>query len=232
VPGRATDQLLDALRGHGSAVKEAGTDRAGRDRWMAQCPVPEHDDRTPSLSVTDTETRVIFHCFAGCGGTAVLEALDLGSRDLYHKRNTVYDYGGELKSTRKYTADGTRTFSVKGDAKDQLRPLYRVGRVKEAVAAGEPVWVVEGEEDVHTVELFGGVGTTSLGGARVGPGPTPARCTGPPSTSCPTETRPAPSTPPRSGRRWPGWAALSVCSSRWPARTSATTTAPASTWRT
>jgi hypothetical protein len=36
---------------------------------------PAHDDRTPSLSISDGEDRVLVHCFAGCPQASVIEAL-------------------------------------------------------------------------------------------------------------------------------------------------------------
>lgn len=44
--------------------------------WMARCPA--HDDRTPSLSITDAARgRVLVHCHAGCDQRAVIAALRL-----------------------------------------------------------------------------------------------------------------------------------------------------------
>lgn len=39
------------------------------------CRCPAHDDRTPSLSVRAGRTRMLLHCFAGCGARDVLRAL-------------------------------------------------------------------------------------------------------------------------------------------------------------
>lgn len=39
------------------------------------CRCPAHDDRTPSLSVRLGERAILFHCFAGCATTDVLNAL-------------------------------------------------------------------------------------------------------------------------------------------------------------
>ena len=43
-----------------------GVISTGADRWYARCPA--HDDRSPSLSVTDTGDRVLIHCFASPSG--------------------------------------------------------------------------------------------------------------------------------------------------------------------
>ena len=41
--------------------------------WMARCPA--HDDRNPSLSIRESEGRVLVHCHAGCAQSEVLGAL-------------------------------------------------------------------------------------------------------------------------------------------------------------
>ena len=58
-----------------------GVMRNGQDRWMAKCPA--HDDRGPSLSIKDTGTRTLIHCFAGCEAEDVLAAVGMAWRDLY-----------------------------------------------------------------------------------------------------------------------------------------------------
>lgn len=51
-------------------------------RWIARCPA--HDDRSPSLSVTQSDDgRVLIHCHAGCGANAILTSLQLEWADLY-----------------------------------------------------------------------------------------------------------------------------------------------------
>ena len=41
--------------------------------WIARCPA--HDDRNPSLSLTERDGRLLVHCHAGCSQNAVIEAL-------------------------------------------------------------------------------------------------------------------------------------------------------------
>ena len=54
----------------------SGVKQTGRGRWIAQCPA--HSDRSPSLSVRETEDgRVLVHDFGGCDTGAVLDALGL-----------------------------------------------------------------------------------------------------------------------------------------------------------
>lgn len=55
--------------------------RSGPDKWIARC--PSHDDRSPSLSVKDTDGRVLVHCHAGCSAEAVVAAVGLELQDLF-----------------------------------------------------------------------------------------------------------------------------------------------------
>lgn len=60
----------------------AGVKAVGPRKWMARCPA--HEDRSPSLSVKDTEDgRVLVYCFAGCGAGDVLNSIGLRLADLF-----------------------------------------------------------------------------------------------------------------------------------------------------
>ena len=54
--------------------------QTGPDKWVARCPA--HDDNSPSLSIKDTGTRTLIHCFAGCEAEDILTAVGLGWRDI------------------------------------------------------------------------------------------------------------------------------------------------------
>lgn len=55
--------------------------RSGAD---CKCCCPAHDDRNPSLSVSEADDgRVLLHCFAGCRTEDVLDALGMGEADLF-----------------------------------------------------------------------------------------------------------------------------------------------------
>jgi hypothetical protein len=43
--------------------------------YTALCPA--HDDRNPSLSITQKDDRVLIHCFAGCSFEEILAAIDV-----------------------------------------------------------------------------------------------------------------------------------------------------------
>src|SRR4051812_36861562 len=48
--------------------------RQSGEGWVARCPT--HNDRTPSLSISETEEgRVLVHCHAGCEQLQVIQAL-------------------------------------------------------------------------------------------------------------------------------------------------------------
>ena len=65
----------------------------GVDRYVACCPA--HEDRNPSLSITESETKLLVHCFAGCTQAEVIEALS--ALGLWHKPSQ--------KSPTPYSAD-------------------------------------------------------------------------------------------------------------------------------
>jgi DNA primase len=50
-----------------------GGARKSGDSWMARCPA--HNDRNPSLTLTERNGRLLVHCFAGCEQSAVIAAL-------------------------------------------------------------------------------------------------------------------------------------------------------------
>ena len=64
------DLLLASLDG----VKATST-RDGHRRWMALCPT--HSDKGASLSIRESNDRVLVHCFAGCSVVQILNFLGL-----------------------------------------------------------------------------------------------------------------------------------------------------------
>ncbi|MCL1825819.1 MAG: DNA primase [Betaproteobacteria bacterium] len=53
--------------------------------WVARCPA--HEDRTPSLSIRETDDgRVLVHCFAGCDVSDVLASIGLSLSDLFPQK--------------------------------------------------------------------------------------------------------------------------------------------------
>src|SRR5687768_8336838 len=75
--------------------KLEGVRQTGRGRWIARC--PGHDDRTPSLLVSEGtskegEDTVRLHCFAGCDKQNILGAVGLTFSDLYPPKPTRIDH--------------------------------------------------------------------------------------------------------------------------------------------
>ncbi|WP_162622754.1 CHC2 zinc finger domain-containing protein [Salinisphaera orenii] len=56
--------------------------RTGKDQWLACCPA--HADRTPSLSIRETDDNtLLLHCFAACTAAEVVHGVGLEVRDLF-----------------------------------------------------------------------------------------------------------------------------------------------------
>lgn len=161
--------------------------------WSARCPA--HDDRTPSMSLTDRDGRVLVKCHAGCEQASVIEALrrlglwpcterdrKSGARPgsppnrppdhvwLYFDAN-----GAVVRRTARWNlADGkvVRPQIPDGPGKwrtrdmEGPRPLYLLPDLLAQPHA--PVVVVEGERtaDAGAAMLPGYVVTTSAGGAK------------------------------------------------------------------
>lgn len=54
---------------------------SGNNRWVACCPA--HDDKSPSLQISQVGDRILIHCFAGCGANEVLNSVGLDFDVLY-----------------------------------------------------------------------------------------------------------------------------------------------------
>lgn len=124
---------------------------------------PAHDDRNPSLSVTDGDKGTVLYCHAGCKAEAIAAAWGLKLSDLFRDPPSP-----QVANTRyfPYIRDGETVFTVKRidytnapkdikqmsggsyklppTLKDEgSRPLYKLPELLDAPDA--PVLVVEGE---------------------------------------------------------------------------------------
>jgi hypothetical protein len=176
-PSRAFGRVCDALDQVGCRSTGSGRQRS------YTC--PSHDDRNPSLSVTDGESRVLLHCHAGCDTDDVLEKLGLTRASLFDdqrgrdqpRRRVVAEYRyvdeqGELafvkerlepKSFRIKRPDGCGGWAW-GLAPDTPRVLYRLPQLL-AAPKSACIYVVEGERDVHALEAAGEIATCNFDGA-------------------------------------------------------------------
>ncbi len=55
--------------------------RRVRGGWQARCPA--HEDKDPSLSVSDRDGNILLKCFAGCSAESIMGALGLSMADLF-----------------------------------------------------------------------------------------------------------------------------------------------------
>jgi hypothetical protein len=179
-----TDEFLSRLNGV----------RGTPNGWEARCPC-RNDDDNPSLSISeDTKTgNILVTCHRGspCSTKEICESAGVTLAALFppQKRtnNTktkldlvkTYDYideNGELlfQKLRYIDADGKKTFRQrKPDGQgswvyslgDTPKILYNLPAVKQGVAGGYPIWVVEGEKDADTLIEIGIIATTMPGGA-------------------------------------------------------------------
>ena len=176
-PSTAFERVVQALEAHGSRVTGNGRQR------KATC--PHHEDRTPSLSITDGESRVLVHCFV-CDTDDVLAELRMARRDLFDEpRNAGDQPRRRVVAEYPYTtADGRlvfvkvrympKSFAVKrpdgrggwawGLAPDTPRVMYRLPRVL-AARPSDVIWLVEGEKDVHALESAREIATCNFDGA-------------------------------------------------------------------
>jgi DNA primase len=149
----AFERITDALEAHGRIVRPNGTGRA-----IAQCPA--HDDHTPSLSIAGSEGQALIYCHTGCQTVDIIAALGLEMADLFDRPDGAtycYDNGRIVHRTPAKQFRQAHT--------DKPPELYRLAKVRAAVAEGKPVFVVEGEKDVHALELASVTATCAPMGA-------------------------------------------------------------------
>src|SRR5699024_4721817 len=151
----AFDRITAALSSVGSQVKETGNGN----KAQAQCPA--HDDGRPSLSITKIDGQTLVYCFAGCENDEVMAALNLTTRDLFDSPRGVtyrYDDGRQV-----HRLPDKRFFQKNVTV---IPELYRRSRIDEALTSGQPIYLVEGEKDVHALETLGVVATTGPQGSQ------------------------------------------------------------------
>ena len=178
--GDALARLTRALEDHGSQVRGGS----------AQCPA--HEDRDPSLSVSQGKAGAVLHCHAGCDADAVLKALGMSAADLFdnpreERRDgewtprgaaiAIYDYTDEhgtllfqvCRTAGKHFAQRVPDRTAKSGWRWQLRSTrrvpYRLPELLGAAGTGATVYVAEGEKDVDALVSAGAVATCNPGGA-------------------------------------------------------------------
>lgn len=186
------DVAMDAGAGHaGGGAADGASGGADHDhRGVAAAPGMVGDDRGGAAGAPGGPAGA---AAAGPGPAAVSAGNENGEKDDgkqidWNHPDKVYSYtdweGKEIYQVVRYhyTNAKGKTFRQRryapGDPKanaggwvnsvpEEIRELalYRMPRIREAVAKGEPVYVVEGEKDVETLERLGKYATCNAGGA-------------------------------------------------------------------
>lgn len=163
---------LDAILGQLEKVRE--TDEG----YQACCPA--HDDKTPSLSITQGEDgTILLYCHAGCSIDDICGAMEMKTSELFPQKPMqvsrkivdTYDYvdeqGQMLFQKLRYEPKG---FSCKAPDKfggwankltNVRKPLYNLANV---IKSNE-LYVCEGEKDVETLRKHGYTATSNFDGA-------------------------------------------------------------------
>src|SRR5215211_5928998 len=93
--------------------------RQSNGSWKALCPA--HEDREPSLSVTEGDDgRALLKCFAGCDTENIVSELGLEMKDLFESRN---GHKKELRSIPPKTPATLQPCSLKNYAKAKGLPV-------------------------------------------------------------------------------------------------------------
>jgi hypothetical protein len=87
----------------------------GQARVQAQCPA--HDDRTPSLSITEADGKVLLHCHAGCEIEDVLAAIGLEKGDLFADNGSGHRGEEQVYRYQRHVPNGEIVFPVEAALK-------------------------------------------------------------------------------------------------------------------
>lgn len=159
--------------------------------YKALC--PSHDDREASLAIREGDTGIVVKCHAGCETRDVVAEVGWRMRDLFYDKRPIrhrddaeeYEPGDIIERYPYFDAQEEFVFCVDRIAPKSFRQwrrgpngerIYRLGddvrripyrltQVLKAVEAGETIFIVEGEKDVHRLEDAGLVATCNAGGA-------------------------------------------------------------------
>ncbi|MHC1762682.1 MAG: DUF3987 domain-containing protein [Verrucomicrobiia bacterium] len=174
-------ELVHVVEGRGLSPRKT------QSGWQARCPA--HDDRSPSLSISEgRDGCILLRCHADCTTEAVVGALGLKMADLFptapaqhyaspRRMVKTYDYVDESgkplfqcvryepKDFRQRRPDPANPGGWVWNLQGVRRVLYRLPELRAALAARRTVFICEGEKDVDTLVQQGFVATTNAMGA-------------------------------------------------------------------
>ena len=154
-----------------------GAKKSGKG-WIARCPA--HDDKNPSLSVSNGDGKILVKCHTGCSTADIVGAMGLSVKDLFSengsgstgKENRSIIATHDYKDTHGRFLFQKARFATKPKTKPRhkspdgqwrwgagtgKRPLYRLPEIQ---SAGEII-VVEGEKDADNLWNLGFKATTT-----------------------------------------------------------------------
>jgi hypothetical protein len=101
-------------------------------QWLVHCPA--HDDTKPSLSVTESDGRILVKCFAGCGIDDICVALGITTKDLRTDDNL---------------GQSVALSDLAQDDRQLLATLQVLGCVERDGKVGFPVTYADGTQGYH-----------------------------------------------------------------------------------
>ena len=87
--------------------------KGGGTQYTALCPA--HEDKTPSLAISEKDGKILLHCYAGCSTENIVAAIGLEMRDLFAAENTPQ--GG-------HAADNNTNPSAASKSKREITAVY------------------------------------------------------------------------------------------------------------
>lgn len=150
--------------------------------YMAKCPA--HNDKRASLSIKESDEKILIHCFAGCKTEDIVKRMGLTMKDLFKKKyeNNKENKMPKIESEYIYVSkNGDKLYKViRYNPKRFIQArfnnnsnnwdfnmngvqyvLYNLPNVIKT----ETIYFVEGEKDADNLNNLGLVATTTVGGA-------------------------------------------------------------------
>lgn len=164
-------EILNQLKG----VKKGG------DEWLALCPA--HNDRIPSLSITEKEGKLLLHCHAGCSFEDIMAKLKVDKTQAKGVITNTYNYCDERngllyqvvryepksfrqrRPSQKWTPMSRTYGEWIWDLKGITPVLYNLPAVLQGVKDDQLIYFVEGEKDADNLIKEGLIATTMSGGS-------------------------------------------------------------------
>lgn len=150
--------------------------------YMAKCPA--HNDKRASLSIKESNEKILTHCFAGCKTEDIVKRMGLTMKDLFREKYENKEKNKRLKIEAEYiyvSENGDKLYKViRYNPKRFIQArfnnnsnnwdfnmngvqyvLYNLPNVIKT----ETIYFVEGEKDADNLNKLGLVATTTVGGA-------------------------------------------------------------------